>query len=342
MIKKKFMKNARNALIIIIVIINLLMLSCKHKSGKLVGFMLPHMTIKRYPVERDVFTAKVRELGGDVIFMSADNDEEKQIVQVQEILKKNIDILVLDPVNRFRAAEMVRTAHNKGIQVISYDRLIANCDVDRFMTFDAYAIGNQMTQYALNKVPQGRYFILGGDKSDMNATMIDDALEKTLSTPIQAGKINIVYKMFIEKYSSDDAEFEIKRFLNLSGEIPDVILASSDMLALGAVNACKNSGLGGKVLITGQGGEIFACKNILKGYQAMTIYKPVKKMATLAAELSVKIAKGENVDDYFKSKVFNGKEDVPSTLLEVITVDAANLKNIIVADGMISEAELSE
>ena len=72
----------------------------------------------------------------------------------------------------------------------------------------------------------------------------------------------------------------------------------------------------------------------------MTIYKPVKKMAKLAAELSIKMAKGENIDDYSKSKIFNGKEDIPSILLEVITVDATNLKNTIVADGMISEAEL--
>jgi len=297
------------------------------------------MNGKRYSIERDVFTARVRELGGDVIFMSADNDEEKQIAQVNEILSKDIDILVLDPVNRFRA-EMVRAAHNVGIKVISYDRMIANCDVDEFISFDASAIGNQMTQYALNKVPEGKYFILGGDKSDMNAVMIDNALEKTLSPSIKSGKINIVYKTFIEKYSADDAEYEMTRFLKFSQDAPDVVIASTDKLALGALNAFKNFELEGKVLITGQDGELFSCKNILKGYQAMTIYKPVKKMAKLAAELSIKMAKGENTDDYSKSKIFNGKEDIPSILLEVITVDATNLKNTIVADGMISEAEL--
>jgi D-xylose transport system substrate-binding protein len=218
--------------------------------------------------------------------------------------------------------------------------MIANCDVDEFISFDASAIGNQMTQYALNKVPEGKYFILGGDKSDMNAVMIDNALEKTLSPSIKSGKINIVYKTFIEKYSTDDAEYEMTRFLNLSQDAPDVVIASTDKLALGALNAFKNFELEGKVLITGQDGELFSCKNILKGYQAMTIYKPVKKMAKLAAELSIKMAKGENIDDYSKSKIFNGKEDIPSILLEVITVDATNLKNTIVADGMISEAEL--
>jgi D-xylose transport system substrate-binding protein len=314
--------------------------SCK-KESITVGFLLPHMTIKRYPMERDVFTSKIHELGGEVKFMSADNDEAKQTEQVKELLKENVDILVLDPVNRFRAAEMVRGAHKKGIKVISYDRLIANSDVDVFMTFDAYAIGRQMTQYALDKKPKGDYFIMGGDKTDMNAVMINESIEKTLASSVQSGNVKVVYRTFIEKYTTEDAENEMIRYLKLSQNAPDVVLASSDMLALGTLNALKKFGLDGKVLITGQGGEVFACKNILKGQQTMTIYKPVKKMAVLAAELSMKIAKGENVDEFFKNKLFNGKKEISSTLLEVISVDATNLKSTIVTDGMVTEDELS-
>ncbi len=322
-------------------LIAFLLVSCKN-SGPVIGFMLPHMNAKRYNIERDVFTKKVRELGGDVIFMSADNDEVKQLEQVKEILNKNIDILVLDPVNRFKAAEMVRAAHQKGIKVISYDRLIANSDVDKFMTFNAFDIGTQMCEYVINKTPGGKFFILGGDKTDMNAVMIDDAIVKFLAPSVKSGKVSVVYKTFIEKYAADDAEMVVTRYLMLSQDMPDVVIASSDMLALGALNAFKKFDLEGKVLITGQGGEIFACKNMLKKLQAMTVYKPVKKLAELSAELSVKMAKGENVDNSFQSKIFNGNADIPSTLLKVITVDATNLKQIIMADGMISEAELSQ
>jgi D-xylose transport system substrate-binding protein len=302
--------------------------------------MLPHMTIKRYAIEREAFTKKVHELGGEVVFFSADNDEVKQSEQLKEMLNK-IDILVLDPVNRFTAAGMVRSAHEKNIKVISYDRLIANCDVDKYVTFNAADIGTQMCEYVTNKMPAGRYFILGGDKSDMNAVMIDDAIVKFLTPSVKSGKIQVVYKTFIEKYAEDEAELKVTRYLNLSQDAPDVVIASSDMLALGALNAFKKLDLGKNILITGQNGELFACKNILKGLQAMTIYKPVQKLAEMAAELSVKMAKGDNVDDSFQNKIFNGKVDVPSTLLKVITVDATNMK-IILADGMFSEADLNK
>jgi D-xylose transport system substrate-binding protein len=310
------------------------------KKGPVIGFMLPHMTLQRYIIERDIFTQKVRELGGEVIFMSADNDETKQQEQANELISKGVDILVLDPVNRFRAAEMVRAAHNKGIPVISYDRLVANCDIDAFISFDASAIGNQMTSYILNRKPTGQYIVLGGDKTDINAVLIDEAVTKSLAQPQKDGKISVVYKSFIEKYSAEDAEYEIGKFLDLSQQTPDAIITASNMLASGAIKALKKVGLEGKVLVTGQGAEIFACKDILKGNQLMTIHKPVKKMASLTAEIAMKLAKGEKVKTFFTGQLYNGAVQVPSLLLEVITVDANNLRSVIVADGTVNEEEL--
>src|SRR6266498_5533092 len=107
-----------NRTIILMFLTLIIVISCK-VSGPRVGFMVPHLNNKRFLVERDVFTAKVEELGGKVLFRVADNDEEKQNQQLIELLHKGIDILVLDPVNRFRSAEMVRMAHDKGIKVIS-------------------------------------------------------------------------------------------------------------------------------------------------------------------------------------------------------------------------------
>lgn len=327
--------------IFILILISLSIISCKEKSGPKIGFMLPHMTIKRYIIEKEAFTAKIKELGGEVIFMSADNDEEKQNQQVNDILDEGIDVLVLDPVNRFSAAGMVRAAHNKGIPVISYDRLVANCDVDNFLTFDATAVGTLMTNYVLSKKPEGNYIILGGDKSDINAVLIDAAIEKSLSPSIKSGKIKIVYKSFIEKYSEDDASHEIVRFFNLTSEKPDVILACSDILAKGAINGIKKAGFAGNILITGQGGELIACKNILINQQSMTVYKPIKKLANLAAEISFDLAKNENIDKYFKTTIFNGYSDIPCTFLEVISVNAANIRSTVVADGLITESELT-
>ncbi len=317
----------------------LINISCS-KDKPVVGFMLPHTNIQRYIIERDEFNLKIKELGGEMIFRQANNDDQYQMKQLDSLLNMNIDILVLDPVNRFTAAEMVRKAHRKGIKVISYDRLISNIDVDAFLSFDPWLVGKLITDAAIKAKPEGRYVILGGDKSDLNAIGIDESMTKTLEPHIRSGKIQVDYKVFIEKWASEDAYLEVKQYLNLSGNVPDVILATSDMLARGAIEALKEENLQGKVLVTGQGGELFACKNIVTGSQLMTVYKPVKKLADLSAELAVKMLNNEKVDNILNTKLNNGHSDIPTQLLVSIPVDANNLKSTIVADGMIKESDL--
>lgn len=313
--------------------------SCKSTAPK-IGFMLPNDNVRRYLVERDVFTAKVKEMGGEVLFKSAENDEEKQVQQLKDILQEGIDVLVLDPVNRFRGAEMVRMAHNKGIKVISYDRLVANCDVDALVTFDANAIGKQMAEYTLSKKPSGNYIILGGDKSDINAVMIDDAVEISLGQAVKSGNIKIMYKTFVEKYSQDDSENIVSICLQLSDKKPDAIITSSDAMANGAITALEKAKMNESVVITGQNAELYACKHILSGKQTMTIYKAVKKLASSTAEIAVRISRGDRIGSFFKATLFNGATNVPANFFDVIPVDNSNLKSTVIADGFYKESEV--
>jgi D-xylose transport system substrate-binding protein len=296
--------------------------------------------MKRYHVEKEEFTRRANELGAEVLFAEANNDEEAQITQFNELLSKGINILVLDPVNRFNAAQIVRKAHENGIKVISYDRLISNCDVDAYVTFDAQMIGRQMTEYAMKLKPEGNYIILGGDKADINAIGIDIGQQKAIESSVKSGKIKVSYSMFLEKWSADEAAFEVKKFIQLSNSIPDVILAGGDNISKGSVLALIDLNLQGKVIITGNGGEVYACNYIMKGYQTMTVYKPVKKLALLAAELADNMLKGIDVSNTLNSKLYNGTMDVPSCMLTTIPVDASNVRSTVLADGMVTEEEL--
>jgi D-xylose transport system substrate-binding protein len=327
-------------LFVICAILSGLVFNSCTKKKPLVGFMLPHTTIQRYIVEKEEFTSKINALGGEVIFYDAGNDDQKQMKQLDSLLERNIDVLVLDPVNRFTAAEMVRKAHRKGIKVISYDRLISNIDVDAFLSFDPWVVGKQITEAATKAKPEGIYVILGGDKSDLNAIGIDESMQKVLEPYLSSNSIKIDYKVFIERWSYEDSYLEVKRYLNLSGKVPDVILATSDLIARGTIDALKENQLEGKVLVTGQGGELFACKNIMDGNQLMTVYKPVKKLAVLAAELSIKMLNNEKTDDILNTTIYNGFADIPSHMLVPVPVDASNLRATIVADGMIKESDL--
>ena len=94
------------------------------------------------------------------------------------------------------------------------------------------------------------------------------------------------------------------------------------------------------ILITGQDASIGGLQNILDGKQSMTVYKPIKKLATLTAECAVKLSKGEELDN-INGSINNGKKDIPALLLETIVVDTNNIRETVIADKFVNESQLA-
>src|SRR5262249_62171529 len=116
------------------------------------------------------------------------------------------------------------------------------------------------------------------------------------------------------------------------------IVASNDQEAGGAVKALEAAKLAGKVLVPGQDAELDACKRIVAGTQAMTVYKPLAALARMAANNAVKLAKGAPVDAV--STGDNGKKDVPTRLLDPIAVDKNNMDGLLINDNYHSREEI--
>ena len=333
------LKYLNKLLYIILLIIGI---SCSSSSEKVkIGMMLPNTVKERYPKERDYLIAKVKEQGGEVLVADAKNDDKLQIIQAEELINSGINVLVVIAVNKNTAANIVRSAHNKGIKVIAYERIISNCDLDYFISFNNVKIGELLASYALQKKPGGNVVLLGGDKRDQNAVWVREGELKILKSKENSDKIKIVYDIYVEDWSGDNAYYETKRYLNLSASVPDIILSSSDAMSLGAIKALEENGtdLAQFPLITGQNAEISACRNILIGKQCMTVYKPIKNEAEEAAVLAIKLAKKEKVENLNHTS-FNGKINVPSILLEPIAVDKSNLRSVIIESGFQKEADI--
>lgn len=112
------------------------------------------------------------------------------------------------------------------------------------------------------------------------------------------------------------------------------ILASNDGTAGGAIQALSEEGLAGKVLVTGQDAELVAAQRIVAGTQAMTIYKPLQKLATQAAELAVKMARGQPV---VATQTVDG---IPAVLADTIVVDRSNIDAVIIGEGFHTREEV--
>lgn len=311
--------------------------SCQNQRKVKVGFLFSNTSIDRYVKERQYFTAKIQELGGEALTASAENNDQLQIQQGADLIKQGVKVLIVNSVNLNTAAAIVRNAQDKGVVVIAYDRLIGNCDLDYYLSFDNEKVGKLMGDYVTKLKPNGNYVLLGGDKADQNAIWVKSGQKAALSSYLTSGSIKIVYDTYIEDWSGSNARAEMEKYLNLSESVPDVVLSSYDGMSTGVIDLLKERNLAEKVLITGQDAELEACRNIVKGYQTMTVYKSVKKLAEKAADLSMKLAKNEKITEISKT-VNNGQKEVPAVLLDPVAVDKNNLKSTVIAEGFQTES----
>ena len=307
----------------------------------MIGLSMDTLKEERWQVDRDLFLERAKALGVDVLVQSANSDDSVQLTQVQSLITQGVDALVIIPHNGEAMAKAVALAHAAGVPVLSYDRLITGCDLDLYITFDNVKVGELQARFLAERIPEVgklRLVRIYGSKTDNNAVLFKQGQDNVLKPLIEAGKVEVVFEDWAADWKPENAKKIMNAAITKSGPGIDAVLASNDGTAGGAVQALTEEGLAGKVLVTGQDGDLAACQRIVQGTQTMTVYKPIKVLASRAAEAAVKLAKGQSV--IARSGIDNGKGEVPSLLLEIVAVTRDNLRETIVADGFRVEADV--
>ena len=308
--------------------------SVKARAKPLIGLAMDTLKEERWQGDRDLFVARANELGAEVLVQSANSDDTRQIGDVQALISRRVDVLVIVPHNGGAMAKAVNMAHDAGIPVLAYDRLITDCDLDLYMTFDNVKVGELQAQFLVDHLPkEGKKKIVRiyGAKTDHNAVLFKQGQDNVLGPFISRGELEIVHEDWTQDWKPENAKKIANAAITKAGPNFDAILASNDGTAGGAIQALSEEGLAGKILVTGQDAELSACQRIVNGTQAMTIYKPLSQLAKQATEVAIRMAKGKPV--FALGKINNGKIDVPSVLLDVVVVTKENMMDTVIKDG---------
>jgi D-xylose transport system substrate-binding protein len=311
------------------------------KTGVLIGLSMDTLKESRWQKDRQLFVKAAEEQGAKVLVQSANSDDTRQMQDIEALLSNRVDVLVIVPHNARAMAKAVNLAHEAGVPVIAYDRIITDSDLDLYISFDNVKVGEKQAQYMIDHLPRGRKLRIVrifGAKTDNNAFQFKQGQDNILKPYLERGEIQILHEDWAENWKPENAKKITNAAITAHGSNFDAILASNDGTAGGAIQALAEEGLAGKILVTGQDAELVACQRIAAGTQAMTIYKPIHKLATAAAELAVKL--GNRAPVVAGDTTNNGKIEVPSVLLEVITVTRENLKSTVIVDGFHSLADV--
>jgi len=306
-------------------------------DGIVIGLSLDTLKEARWQADRDMFVKRAGELGAKVRVLAANSDDTVQIGDVEKLITNKVDVLVIVPHDGTAMAKAVNMAHDAGIPVIAYDRIIRDSDPDLYVSFDNERVGELQAQFMLDHLPtpgKGRIVRIYGAKTDNNASQFKRGQDRVLEPLIKSGDIQVVHEDWAEDWKPENAKRIVNAAITANGARIDAVLASNDGTAGGAIQALSEEGLAGKVLVTGQDAETVALQRIAVGTQAMTIYKPLKTLARGAAELAVQMASRRVV--VAKQTVDNGHGPVPSVLYDVVTVTRDNMLETVVRDGQAS------
>jgi D-xylose transport system substrate-binding protein len=300
-----------------------------------IGLSLDTLKEARWQADRDLFVKRCKELGARVEVQSANGDDAQQLRDVDSLLTAGAQVLVIVPHDGLAMAKAVDIAHKNNVSVISYDRLIQQAPLDLYLSFNNERVGQLQAKYLVDRLKgKGRIVRIYGAPTDNNAKQFKKGQDDVLNPLIKSGAIKVVHEDWTEDWKPENAKRITNAAISRSSNF-DAILASNDGTAGGAIQALSEEGLAGKVIVTGQDAELAACRRIANGSQAMTIYKPIKLLATSAAEAAVSMARGKPI--IARASTNNGKADVPSILNDVVTVTKANLEETVVKDGFHSK-----
>ncbi len=327
---------------LILVFVMLFVVSCSNSDNPInpnepdsddklkIGVCFDSFVIERWQRDRDVFVSMAKELGAEVNVQNANGDVETQKSQINYFIEENMDAIVIIAIDGFNLSEEVERAKSAGILVVAYDRLICNADVDLYISFDNYRVGELMGQALVDAgISNKNVLMLGGSGSDNNVTLVEEGFRSV----IESNGNTIVDSIHCTNWRAELAADYVRDNPEVVSSC-DAIMCGNDNLASSVVPALSEMRLAGTLLVVGQDADLEACQRIVEGTQLMTVYKPVERLAQRAAELTIMLINNQDIsgeDGY--QLIDDGTFEVPYIALEPVMVTCKNMDDVIINSG---------
>ena len=284
------------------------------------------------------FEQRAGELGMRTVTLAADNDNAKQIAQVEDALNQGAKVLVVQPTDSQAAASYVRIAHEHGAKIIAYDRAIVSGDLDFYVSHDSYKVGVLQAQAAIAATGgKGKYVLLAGQAGHSVATEITRGYEDTLAPYVARGDIEIVMKQNHSAWSPEQALKTVEDALTRTGGHVDAILANNSGMARGAVQAVTAAGLS-HVFIAGADADAANVNFVCEGKQTIEVLKDIQPLARTAAEVAKQLLDGKMTAA--PTTISLAGKQVPNAAVRVEVVTPDTVKPLLVDTGFLRADEL--
>lgn len=228
-----------------------------------------------------------KQAGVSLTVVDASDDATKQVSDIEDLVSKNVSVLIVNPVDSDAVTGAVEAAIAKGVRVISVDRVVNGVDIDCQIASDNVAGAELATQYIVDTLGE-----------NVKTAELVGTSGASASIDRSQGFHNIADKK-LKVVASQTADFDrtqgmtvMENMLQADSSI-QAVFAGNDEMALGAVEAI--SGAKKDVLVVGFDATDDAIEAISQGRMGATIAQQPDLIGSTAVENAIRLTKGESI-----------------------------------------------
>ena len=263
-----------------------------HSDNKKIGLIVSTLNNPFFVDLKSGIESEAKKLGYDVVVLDSQNDPAKEVSNMEDISVKNVDVVLLNPVDSDSAIASVMVANNLELPVITVDRASNGGQVVSHVASDNVEGGKMAAKYLVEKLNnKGNIVelegIAGSSATRDRGTGFDNEIENS--------NLNIITKQ--------SADFDRTKGLSVMENIIQskdniaAVFAQNDEMALGALKALQDANMN-DVLVVGFDATDDAIASVEKGDMAATIAQQPKLIGETAVNLAHRYLSGEKVENF--------------------------------------------
>ncbi|NJO37727.1 MAG: sugar ABC transporter substrate-binding protein [Rhizobiales bacterium] len=325
-----------------------------------VGISMPTKSSARWIADGDNMVKVFTELGYGTDLQYAEDDIPNQLAQIENMVTKGVKVLVIAAIDGTTLSAILQQAHDSGVKVIAYDRLIRDSgNVDYYATFDNFQVGVLQAGSIVDglglKDGKGPFNIelFGGSPDDNNAFFFYDGAMSVLQPYIDSGKLVVqsgqmgMDKVGTLRWDGAVAQARMDNLLSAyyGDKRVDAVLSPYDGLSIGILSSLKGVGYGSAdqpmPIVSGQDAEVPSIKSMIAGEQYSTVFKDTRELAKVTANMVDALLAGKEVPVNDTKTYDNGVKVVPSYLLKPVSVGRNDWEEILVGSGYYTKDQIT-
>jgi ribose transport system substrate-binding protein len=262
----------------------------KKDEGKKVGLVVSTLNNPFFVNLKEGAEDKAAELGIELIALDSQNDPAKELANVEDLMVKGVDVILINPTDSDAVARAVMQANRNNIPVITLDRGASRGKVVTHIASDNVAGGEMAGKFILEKVGKG-------------AKVVElEGIPGTTAARDRGKGFNNIAKGNLDVVAKQAADFDrakgltvMENILQAESEI-DAVFAHNDEMALGALKAVEDSGK--DILVVGFDATADAVASVKSGGLGATVAQQPKMIGAMGVEAAVKVINGEKTEEF--------------------------------------------